>query len=116
MILYRSINILQQICPTNKIRWVIANSLPKFIKFSKFFGFFFFINLITSIINQYFLTYIEKKITSINCLHTVLDRFFNELSLLDLSLLGVRERFLSILLGSSFLEWSLAFESKEFTT
>lgn len=46
-------------------------------------------------------------------MHTIFDLFFNELSLLDRSLLGVRERFLSTLFESSFLDRSFDLESKE---
>lgn len=45
------------------------------------------------------------------CKYTFFVLFFNELSLLDLSLLGVLERFLSLRLKSSFLKRSFDLES-----
>jgi hypothetical protein len=46
----------------------------------------------------------QLKHKNLNFTLTIFVLFFNELSLLDLSLLGVRERFLSLLFESSFLE------------
>lgn len=45
------------------------------------------------------------------CKYTFFVLFFNELSLLDFSLLGVLERFLSLRLKSSFLKRSFDLES-----